>query len=230
VPIITAFSNACVGLLHLNAAAVTMSGIFDFRGRRLDPETGTLLGGGEETKDSIFYTNKSQNSRPDAERNPLLADVMAGLGPGFEGSGRNVFLNITPHHDDEFKPPSPPPPEMSRGFRTTRAGINAPPTSIVYRTVCAYCYAILRDRQRERGYRLSEIVQAAAQGCGTCDVIQKVIKSYADLIFSEYDPLKVMVRQSHNTPNQLLSQTKKVTIVFDEYGGESIVLNFDTAS
>jgi hypothetical protein len=206
-----------------------MSGMFDFRGRRLDPETGTLLGSGEETQDSIFYTNRSQKPRPDAERNPFLTNFRAGLGPGFEGSGRNVFLHITPHPDDEFKPPSPPPPEMSRGFRTTRSGIDTPLTGIVYRTVCAYCYAILRDRQRERGYRLSEIVQAAAQGCGTCDVIQKVIKSYADLIFSEYDPLKVMVRQSHNTPDQLLSQTKRVTIVFDEYGAESIVLNFDAA-
>lgn len=207
-----------------------MQTLYDFRGRRLDPETGTLLGAGEETQDSIFYTKRSRGSRPDAEHNLFLAEYLAASGPGLAGNGLTTYFNITPHPDEVFKPPTPPPPEMLRGFRTTRAGMKARPTGIIYRTACAYCYAILRDSQRDRGYRLDEIVRAASQGCGTCDVIQKVVREFADLIFGEYDPLKVMVRQSHNKPAQLLSQTKRMTVVFDEYGGQPIVLNFDAAS
>jgi hypothetical protein len=144
---------------------------------------------------------------------------------GFQGA--NIFPMITPRPEDVDRVPSPPPANM--GYQHFGEGVETSFASF-YQTKCAYCWAIVRGKERERGFKLSEICQAARNGCSTCNVLQLGITKFANLLLPKYNYEKARIRQEYNKRLQLLSEAKSVTVSFDEYGGEMIGLVFDGSS
>lgn len=201
--------------------------VMDLHGQLRDPNTGNALSDGQEMPGSIFHAVSSVESRtPDyqvftgPDQTTPFSKIMEQMrAAGFQGN--NVFLHLTPRPEDIDRVPSPPPPEMAPG--QYNHGFS---TGQLHRTKCNYCWAVVRDKERERGFTLAEIEQAARNGCSTCGVLRAGIKKFADLIFPRYDLGKVRVRQKENGTSKLLSETNTVGVTFDEYGGETISLTF----
>jgi hypothetical protein len=99
-------------------------------------------------------------------------------------------------------------------------------TASFWRTKCNYCWAVIRGRGRESGFRLEEIEGAAERGCGACTVLQNSIRHFADMIYPTYSSSKVRVRQKVEAPHALLSDAKLVRVSFDEYNGDDFFLAF----
>lgn len=200
--------------------------VVDIHGRICDPITGNPLGDGQEGPGSIFHVPIS-DPRSDyqvytgRDETTPFSKIMEGMREaGFEGG--NIFMHTTPRPEDIDRIPSPPPPRSSHH---NDSDIEASFGNI-YRTECAYCWAILRGNERQNGFKLHEIQQAASKGCSTCDVLQKGITAFAGLIFPAYNSEKIRIRQEGNEKTRLLSETKDVTVCFDEYKGEVIKLTF----
>jgi hypothetical protein len=206
--------------------------VFDIHGRLLDPTSGAPLPDGQEAPGSIFHVPSSE-----AAAEPTIhTDLSGNLSTisfsklmqqmrrqGFEGE--NVFWDVAPRPEDLERVPSPPPPLVDYSdadVETTYASF--------YCTQCAYCWAVVQGSERSRGFKLSEICQAAIKGCSTCNVLQHGITKFADLLFPKYSNEKVRIRQGENGISKLLSETKAVTVCFDEYGGETIGLTFNGSS
>lgn len=200
--------------------------VVDIHGRVCDPTTGNPLGDGQEGPGSIFHVPIS-DPRPDyqlytsrdetASFSKLMQDLREA---GFQGG--NIFMHATPRPQDIDRIPSPPPTLSShRNGSDIEASFGN-----IYRTECAYCWAILRGKERQQGFKLHEIQQAASKGCSTCDVLQKGITAFADLIFPAYNCERIRIRQEGNEKTRLLSETNNVTVCFDEHEGEVIKLTF----
>jgi len=203
--------------------------IVDIHGRVCDPVTGNPLGEGQEGPGSIFhvpvvdprgdyqiYTSKDETIGF-SKTMEMLRDA------GFQG-GR-IFMHNTPRPEDIDRIPSPPPSQSSR-HNDSEVGFSL---GNIYRTECAYCWAILRGKERQHGFKLHEIQLAARKGCSTCDVLQTGITAFADLLFPTYNCDKVRIRQEVHKKTRLLSESKNVTVCFDEYEGEVITLAFEAS-
>jgi hypothetical protein len=204
--------------------------IVDLHGQLRDPYSGNALEEGQEGPGSIFHAPSSR-SDPDYRLftgeditipfSQLMEQLRAA---GFEGE--NIFMITTPRPQDIDRVPSPPPPQLDH---VNGSGVETS-FGYFYRTKCNYCWAIVQGRERERGFTLREINQAAENGCSTCAVLYAGITRFADLIFPKYESGGVRVRQKENGRSRLLSETRAVNVCFDEYGGETIVLSFNGSS
>jgi hypothetical protein len=201
--------------------------VMDLHGQLRHPKTGNPLSDGQEMPGSIFHVlSRDEDRAPEYQLftgpdqiTPFSKFMELIRANGFQGN--SIFLHITPRPEDIDRVPSPPPPEMAPGQHNY--GVS---TGRLHRTKCNYCWAIVRDKERERGFTLAEIEQAARNGCSTCRVLRAGITKFADLLFPRYDFGKVRVRQKENGTSKLLSETNNVRVTFDEYGGESISLTF----
>lgn len=200
--------------------------VVDIHGRVCDPVTGNALGEGQEGPGSIFHVPVkdprgdyqlyiSKDETMDFSKHmQMLRDA------GFQGG--NIFMHATPRPQDIDRIPSPPPSQSSR-HNDSEVGFSL---GNIYRTECAYCWAILRGKERQHGFKLHEIQLAARKGCSTCDVLQRGITTFADLLFPTYNCEKVRIRQEVHEKKRLLSDSKNVTVCFDEYEAEVINLAF----
>ena len=198
--------------------------MIDIHGRVCDPVTGNPLGDGQEGPGSIFHVPSKDEPRDyvvftDQGKKPW-SDVMKTLvNSGFQGG--HIMMHSTPRPEDVDRPPSPPPSltshQESGGFQVS--------TGNIYRTQCAYCWAILQGKERERGFKLCEIQQAAAKGCGACDVLCNAVVAFGDIIFASHDNRKVRIRQKGEGITRLLSESKQVTVCFDEHDAEVMKLS-----
>jgi hypothetical protein len=202
--------------------------VFNQHGQRLDPYTGNTLEEGQEGPDSIFYVPSSSPPDPDLrlfvteDGSVPFSEAMEKMrDAGFEGLTVTV-LNI-PRPEDRDRVPSPPRPHF---VYTNESGVEMA-LGNSYCDECNYCWAIVQGKERVGGFTLREINQAANNGCSTCGVLHAGITRFADLIFPKYECGRVRVKQSENCrrPRPLL-ETPAVTVCFDEYGGETIVLSF----
>lgn len=200
--------------------------VVDIHGRICDPATGNPLGDGQEGPGSIYHVPTSDprgDFRIYTSRDETIpvSKMMESLREaGFQGG--EIFMHTTPRPEDIDRIPSPPPPQPPR----RNDGEIEASFGNIYRTECAYCWAIVCGKERQHGFKLHEIQQAASKGCSSCDVLQKGITAFADLIFPAYNTDKIRIRQEGNEKTRLLSETKDVTVCFDEYGGEVIRLAF----
>jgi hypothetical protein len=206
--------------------------VYNQHGQLLDPYSGNPLEEGQEGPDSIFYVPLSSPHRPNYvlfagdDGSPIeFPEVMRKLREtGFEGSTVGVFT--TPKPEDRDRVPAPPPLQLDE---TTSAGVEIVRGNF-YRGKCNYCWAVVQSEEREWGFTLREIRQAADNGCSTCGVLYAGITHFADLIFHKYECGRVRVRQGNNggRPIQLkqLSEIGVVTACFDEFGGETIALSW----
>jgi hypothetical protein len=199
--------------------------VLDHHGRVRDPRTGNPMEDGNEGDGSIFAAPHAETA-PDYrvftgnDVSQPFSEVMETLRrAGFEGD--SVTLMLTPRPQDVDRVPSPPPPAAHHSDFNVETSLGS-----FYHTECAYCWAVVQGKERERGFTLREICQAAAQGCSTCNVLQDGIVEFARLIFPRFSAEKVRVRQKENGESKLLSETRAVNVCFDEYGGETIVLTF----
>jgi len=234
--------------------------VVDFHGRRCDPITGAPLADGQEAPGSIFHAPpESCSSSRVVIRNETLISASQTPGQGaYQGTGtktliflgnklndgttisfsqlmeqgrrqgmepENVFTMVTPKPEDLDRTPSPPPKFVNHTNGDVEMSF-----ATFYSTQCAYCWAIVQGKERANGFKLSEICQAVADGCSTCEVLWQGIVKFADLLFPKYSYEKVRIRQGENGSSKLLSATKNVTVCFDEYGGETIGLTFDGSS
>jgi hypothetical protein len=199
--------------------------IYDLHGRLRDPYTGNPLEEGQEGPNSIFYvpglpsaTNPDYKlfTGPDTAI-PFSEMMQTFRDAGFEGG--NITMHITPRPQDAERVPSPPP----KGYNDTEETMSF---GSLYRTNCNYCWAIIKQKERERGFRLHEIKGAADRGCSTCGVLYAGIFRFAGMLFERYDISKVRVRQMESGRSRLLGDTKKVNVCFDEYNGETFDLSF----
>jgi len=199
--------------------------IYDLHGRLRDPYTGNPLEEGQEGPNSIFYVpGLSSATNPDYmlftgpdTAIPFSEMMQKFRDAGFEGG--NITWNITPRPQDAERVPSPPPKDYSDTEDTMSFGR-------LYRTNCNYCWAIIKQKERERGFRLHEIKGAADRGCSTCGVLYAGICRFAGMLFERYDTSQVRVRQLESGRSRLLGDTKKVNVCFDEYNGETFDLSF----
>jgi hypothetical protein len=202
--------------------------VYDLHGRQRDPFTGNAMEDGQEGPNSIFYVpGLPSETSPDyvlymgdGKPTPFSKHMRMLRDAGFEGS--SMFMHVTPRPQDRSRIPSPPP-DLSDSLK-------ARVVATFYRTNCNYCWAIIRGKERESGFRLEEIKGAADRGCGTCDVLLNSIERFANMIFPSFDRSKVRVRQKFEARSQLLSDTKEVRVCFDEYHGETLVLSFSDES
>lgn len=204
--------------------------IVDSHGRPWDPYSGGPLDDGQEGPGSIFYVPPPAPSRFTTPPYRLFIDKDTSIpftefierikAQGYKGG--DIFMHITPRPEDVDRIPPPPPPQRDYSDEVVETSVGD-----MYRTKCNYCYAVVTYAERERGFKLSEICLAAKNGCDTCDVLQRGIKYFAALIFPTYSDEKVRVRQKENGRSRLLSETKAVTLCFDEFGGETIKLTFN---
>jgi hypothetical protein len=201
--------------------------IMDQNGRIRDPYTGNPLEDGQEGPGSIFHVPSSRD-KPDyrlftgKDTSKSFSEVMENLrAAGFEGE--YIMMLVTPRPEDLDRIPSPPPPE---GNHISSSGVETAFGNL-YRTECNYCWAIACGNERENGFTLQEINQAAANDCSTCYVLHTGITRFADLIFPEYDSRRIRVRQKEHGKSNLLSDTRAVYVSFDEYAGETMVLSFN---
>lgn len=199
--------------------------IYDLHGRLLDPYTGNVLEDGQEGPNSIFYVpGLSSATQPDyrlftdTDKSIPFSEVMQTLrDAGFQGA--SITTLTTPRPEDAERVPSPPP-RTYEGTEETMSFGN------LYRTDCNYCWAVIKGRERERGFRLHEIKGATERGCSTCGVLYAGICRFAGLLFTRYDISQVRVRQMGHGISRLLGETKKVNVCFDEYNGETFDLSF----
>jgi hypothetical protein len=199
--------------------------IYDLHGRLRDPYTGNPLEEGQEGPNSIFYVpGLTSATNPDymlftgPDTAIPFSEMMQKMrDAGFEGG--NIMMNITPRPQDAERVPSPPP----KGYNDTEDAMSF---GSLYRTNCNYCWAIIKGKERERGFRLQEIKGAAESGCSTCGVLYAGICRFAGILFERYDMSKVRVRQLELGRSRLLEDAKKVNVCFDEYNGEAFDLNF----
>jgi hypothetical protein len=200
--------------------------IVDLHGRLRDPFTGNPLPDGQEGPDSIFHVPSSDRPKPDyliytsTGTIPFSQFMQTLRNQGFDG--QNIYMHITPRPEDVDRIPSPPPasPDDTRDSDYQYA------LGRFHRTKCNYCWAIIKKKERENGFRLSEILGAAKAGCSTCGVIYKGITRFGDLLFPKYDISKVRLRQKDNGRSQLLSETRTVDVIFSEYGTTIVQLSF----
>jgi hypothetical protein len=199
--------------------------IYDLHGRLRDPYTGNPLEEGQEGPNSIFYVSGlSSATNPDyrlftgPDTTIPFSEMMQMLrNAGFEG--RSITMHTTPRPQDAERVPSPPP----KGYNDTEETMSF---GSPYRTNCNYCWAIIKQKERERGFRLHEIRGAADRGCSACGVLYAGICRFAGMLFERFDISKVRVRQMESGRSKLLGDTKKVNVCFDEYNGENIDLSF----
>ncbi|KAK3642958.1 hypothetical protein LTR56_010555 [Elasticomyces elasticus] len=200
--------------------------VIDIYGRICDPITGNPLGEGQEAPGSIFYVPVEDPRRDyqvfvgKAETMPFSKLMEQLRAAGFEGG--SMMMHVTPRPEDADRAPSPPP---LRPSHQDKSGMEYS-SGDIYRTDCAYCWAVMRGKERERGFRLDEIQQAAKKGCSTCDVLQQSIGEYAPMIFPAFSCEKVRIRQEGIGETRLLSDTSEVIVCFDEYQDEFIKLEF----
>lgn len=205
--------------------------VYNQHGQLLDPYTGNPLEDGQEGPDSIFYVPSSSRDRPDymlfmGDEGPIpFSEVMKKTrDAGFEGSTVGVFT--TPRPEDRDRVPSPPPLQLDE---TSSFGVEIVHGNF-YRGKCNYCWAIVQGKEREWGFTLREINQAADKGCSTCKVLYTGITRFADLIFPKYECGRVRVRQGDNRSRPIqskqLSEIGVVTVCFDDFGGETIALSW----
>jgi hypothetical protein len=206
--------------------------VMDLHGQLRDPETGNPLSDGQEGPGSIFYVPSAGPKEPDyhvftgPDKSEPFSEMMEKLrAAGFQGG--NIFMHVTPRPQDIDRVPSPPPSELERGKGDS--GFEQS-TGRLHRTKCNYCWAVVRGKERERGFTLAEIENAARKGCSTCGVLQNGIKKFADLLFPCYVSEKVRLRQKENGVSKLLCETNTVSATFDEYAGETILLKFGGTS
>jgi hypothetical protein len=185
---------------------------------------------GQEGLGSIFHVPNADSASIDVDVKTGPIDsihdlVAAAEHHGFEKSsgygGGNLFLNLYDDPKTNYKLPSPPPYWSGDPRQVTETSGGS-----TYRTSCVYCWAIVNDKERPKGFTLAQLHKAALQGCEVCDGIQKAVSVFAQLLFFGYDERKVRVRQDENQPSRLLSQTRKVSVYFEEYDGETILLQF----
>ena len=202
--------------------------ITDIHGRHVDPLTGRILAEGETSTGSIFAPalNDDDGARTRGPgyyggfgQQKSFQEMMQSLrAAGFKGE--NITLLVTPRAEEENAPIEPPPPpvvedpdalyELSRGN--------------IYQTSCGYCWAVLRGKQRTRGFKLDELQQAASQGCGTCRVLTQTIDHFALMVFKSHDAKQVRIRQEYDKTGLLLSQCSSVNVFFDQYNRERLVI------
>jgi hypothetical protein len=205
--------------------------IVDLHGQLRDPYSGNPLEEGQEGPDSIFHVpSSSSKTAPDyrlyngKDTTIPFSQFMETLrAQGFEGD--NIFMHATPRPEDLDRVPSPLP--SPRDYKDSAFEISL---GNLYRTTCNYCWAIVRGKERETGFTLREIDQAARNGCSACGVLHAGITHFADLVFPKYQSGRVRVRQKENGKSRLLSETGAVDVRFDEYGGETLVLTFNGSS
>ncbi|KAK0113949.1 hypothetical protein ONS96_014798 [Cadophora gregata f. sp. sojae] len=203
--------------------------IIDLYGRQRDPFTGNAMEEGQEGPNSIFYVpGMRSETDPDfqifigADKSISWTENMQRLRyAGFRGT--SITMSVTPRPQDRDRIPSPPP-DFARSRDTNNRVVES--YASFWRTKCNYCWAVISHREREMGFRLSEITSAADKGCDTCNVLHRSIRHFADMIFPSYDSTKVRVRQSPEEEVRLLSDTKSVRVSFDEHGGEDFHLIF----
>jgi hypothetical protein len=203
--------------------------VTDLHGRQRDPFTGNAMEEGQEGPNSIFYVpGMPSETAPDyqlftgPEKMISWTEHMKQLrAAGFKGT--SIMMAVTPRPQDRNRVPSPPPDLENYDDRD-----GAVPTSYArfWRTKCNYCWAVIRGKQREFGFRLDEIKGAADRGCDACSVIHNSICHFADMMYPSYNRSKVRVRQKVENGLQLLSDIKSVRVSFDEYGGDDFFLTF----
>jgi hypothetical protein len=91
---------------------------------------------------------------------------------------------------------------------------------------CRCCGTILAGLERDEGFTLLKLHEAASRGCEACDVLQQSVKHFSKFLFSGYKDEKVRINQGHNQHPGQLAQAKQVSVCFDEYGGETMELSF----
>ncbi|KAK5677194.1 hypothetical protein LTS10_010383 [Elasticomyces elasticus] len=200
--------------------------VIDIYGRICDPITGNPLGEGQEAPGSIFYVPVEDPRRDyqvfvgKAETMPFPKLMEQLRAQGFEGG--SMMMHVTPRPEDADRAPSPPP---LRPSHQDKSGMEYS-LGDIYRTDCAYCWAVMRGKERQRGFGLDEIQQAAKKGCSTCNVLQQSIGEYALMMFPAFSCEKVRIRQQGIGETRLLSDTSEVIVCFDEYQDEFIKLEF----
>jgi hypothetical protein len=207
--------------------------VTDLHGRVCDPQTGLPFEEGQAGPGSIFHVPQSS---PDPSRRAPEYHMYTGentsvsfsqvmqqaQAQGFQG--KNIFILGTPRPQDLNRVPSPPPPEQDDSdpaFQYSYARF--------YRTKCNYCWAVVKGSERERGFTLQEIFQAAQKGCSTCNALHDGIIRFANLIFPKYNYEKVRIRQVTHGKSRLLSETKAANVTFDEFGAETMSLSFENS-
>ena len=212
--------------------------VVDIHGRRIDPLTGRILSDGQENLDSIFYAPSNENSlmapgyyHIDIGSKSISFKEMMKMVRDSGFRGQQVNLVITPDPNKENAPvPAPPSIFAQQSDSDTLYEVSR---GNILRTSCGYCWAVSKGEQRPSGFTLQELNEAAVRGCEACNVLQKSIAHFASLLFENYSPRKVRVRQQEVSsiyPTGLLSQTDKVGVYFDEYGQEGVELDFRLSS
>ena len=182
---------------------------------------------GQQGPGSIFHVPSSETKAAHKAQSGKITSVedllKASEYHGFERRNQyktsNVIMLLTDDPKEESRPPSPPSSQFNALSSEALSGAT-------HYTACAFCWAVVKGKERWKGFTLKELNGAARQGCDTCNVLQKSIRHFTDIIFPTYEDEKVRVCQSVDHPLKLLSQTKKVSITFEEHGGETISMQF----
>lgn len=203
------------------------------QGRLLDPHTGMPFPEGQEGVGSIFHAPSAapvppssstahERSKQGSGTTVLISysDILQTLRRvGFRGE--NIIANITPYPEDEERPADSAASQSGRSPNLPQ-GLTS---SDLESSGCRCCSTILAGLERDEGFTLLKLHEAASRGCEACDVLQQSVRHFSKFLFSGYKDEKVRINQGGNQHPGQLAQAKRVSVCFDEYGGETMELS-----
>jgi hypothetical protein len=216
---------------------VPLPRVVDMQGRLLDPQTGRPLPEGQEGVGSIFHAPSATPVPPTFSRRPIAHDrseqgsstlvkvshsdlLQQARRQGFQG--QNVIMHIIPYPKDEERSSDSAAPQSGRSPKLPQDLTSSDLES----SGCHCCGTILAGLERDEGFTLLKLHEAASRGCEACDVLQQSVRHFSKFLFSRYKDEKVRINQGGNQHSRQLAQAKRVSVHFDEYGGETMELSF----
>jgi hypothetical protein len=188
-----------------------MPKLLDMQGNPIDPGTRLEVAtnpDGQASTGSIYHVS----SAPDARRQLVgIEGIMEMLrAAGFEGD--TVHFHIIPRDEEEEQ-------------RIDEARFRRASPARLYPTACSICSAVLADAERFRGFRLNELRESARAGCDPCSILYRSVIYFADMLLRDYDREDTRVTQRDNEDLRLLSQTKEVSVHFEDYSSFSLTFS-----
>lgn len=206
-----------------------MPKIRDFHGNSVDPRTGRIV---RNDPNSIFFApSRSEEDRyvrlDSGEINtvPEMLERVRQLG----GRPKQVTLLVTPSPSSLAAPVTRPPSRNS--FETDAEDLYEISGGNTFRSTCGHCWQVRERKERPRGFTLQEIHDAAKAECDTCNVLQRSVRHFGDIVFGptyKFDKVRIEQRELSGGifKTGLLSNMNKVLVHFDDHGGETFELDF----